>query len=498
VNRARYDVVVVGGGNAGYCSAHAAREHVGRVLVVEKAPRERAGGNSYFTAGAFRTAYGSLGRIRSLLPSLSDAEAARIDLPAYDESDFLDDMRRLTYGRCDPELSATLVGDSWDTVTWLGTKGIDWELMYLRQSFPSGDRIRFFGGLVVGVAGGGKGLMEQHLLIARRDGIEVRYAAPAIELTRDTAGRVTGVVVESDDGRETIEAGAVVLASGGFEADPRRRATYLGPNWDIARVRGTPYNTGDGIDLALSCGAQPFGHWSGCHAVFWDAGAPQTGDWELTNRLSKLSYPIGIIVNADGRRFVDEGADFRNYTYAKYGAEVLSQPGAIAFQVFDTKTVPLLRSDEYGAPGSARFQADSISELARQLGIEPARLTRTVDDFNRAVQPGAFDPSTKDGKRTIGIDPPKSNWAVPLDSPPFVCYPVTCGITFTFGGIRVNSDSQVLDRVDRPIRGLYAAGELVGGLFYHNYPGGSGLMAGSVFGRRAGSSAGRAALATVR
>jgi len=203
-------------------------------------------------------------------------------------------------------------------------------------------------------------------------------------------------------------------------------------------------------------------------------------------------------VNADGRRFVDEGADYRNYTYAKYGAEVLKQPGAVAFQLFDAKTVPLLRPDEYGAPGATRFQADSVGELAPQLGIEPSRLTQTIDDFNRAVQPGAFDPSAKDRKGTLGIDPPKSNWAVPLDSPPFVCYPVTCGITFTFGGIRVSSDGQVLDRADRPIRGLYAAGELVGGLFYHNYPGGSGLMAGSVFGRRAGSAAGRAALATFR
>src|SRR5579859_661231 len=211
VTPARYDVIVVGGGNAGYCAAHAAREHVGRVLILEKAPRERAGGNSYFTAGAFRTAYQSLDRIRSLLPSLSDAEAALIDLPVYDESAFHDDMRRLTYGRCDAELTAILVGDSWDTVTWLGTKGINWELLYLRQSFPSGDRIRFFGGLAVGVAGGGKGLMRQHLAIARRDGIEVRYAAPAIKLTRDPTRRVTGVVIDSDAGRETIGAGAVVL-----------------------------------------------------------------------------------------------------------------------------------------------------------------------------------------------------------------------------------------------------------------------------------------------
>jgi tricarballylate dehydrogenase len=283
----------------------------------------------------------------------------------------------------------------------------------------------------------------------------------------------------------------VVLACGGFEADPRLRASYLGPNWDIARVRGTPYNTGDGLLMALAAGAQPCGHWSGCHAVFWDAAAPPSGDWELTNRLSRLSYPLGIIVNTEAQRFVDEGADFRNYTYARYGAEVLRQPGAIAYQLFDAQTAPLLREDEYHAPGATRVEADSVADLARRLGLDPPALEQTVRDFNAAVQPGAFNPAIKDGKRTAGITPPKSNWAVPLEQPPFVAYAVTCGITFTFGGVRIDEDGRVLDRADRPIGGLYAAGELVGGLFYHNYPGGSGLMAGSVFGRRAGVAAAR-------
>jgi tricarballylate dehydrogenase len=270
------------------------------------------------------------------------------------------------------------------------------------------------------------------------------------------------------------------------------RASYLGPNWDIARVRGTPFNTGDGLQMALAVGAQPYGHWSGCHAVFWDAAAPPSGDWELTNRLSRLSYPLGIIVNAEGRRFVDEGADFRNYTYARYGAEVLRQPGAIAYQLFDAQTETLLRADEYRAPGATRVEADSIGDLARRLGLDADALEQTVQAFNAAVQPGAFNPSVKDGKHTRGLVPPKSNWAVPLATPPFVCYPVTCGITFTFGGLRIDGGGRVLDRADRPIAGLYAAGELVGGLFYHNYPGGSGLMAGAVFGRRAGATAGQA------
>jgi tricarballylate dehydrogenase len=300
----RHDVVVVGGGNAAYCAAHAAREQVGRVLMLEKAPRERAGGNSFFSAGAFRTAYGSLEAMRPLLDDLTDEQAARIEMPPYAERHFLDDLRRLTHGRCDPELAGILVDDSWAAVRWMRAKGIRWELMYARQSFRAGDTIRFWGGMALGTAGGGKGLIEQHARIARSSGIEIRYEVPAVELAADRAGAITGVVVGGPAGRATIEAGAVVLACGGFEADPRMRASYLGPNWDIAKVRGTPFNTGDGLQMALAVGAQPYGHWSGCHSVFWDAGAPPTGDWELTNRLSKLSYNLGFIVNAEARRFV--------------------------------------------------------------------------------------------------------------------------------------------------------------------------------------------------
>jgi len=284
-----YDIVVVGGGNAAFCAAHAARERTNSVLVLEKAPRDRAGGNSFFTAGAFRTAYGSLDNIRSLVSDLTDEQASKIEMPPYTEQHFLADMQRLTHGRCDPELTNILVGDSWETVCWMRAHGIRWELMYLRQSFRSGDRIRFWGGLAVGIAGGGKGLIDQHTRTAQSKGIEVRYGSPAVELTRDDTGNVNGVIIAGENGPETVGARAVVLACGGFEADPRMRASYLGPNWDIAKVRGTPFNTGDGIEMALAVGAQPFGHWSGCHSVFWDAEAPRSGDWELTNRLSKLS-----------------------------------------------------------------------------------------------------------------------------------------------------------------------------------------------------------------
>lgn len=485
----RYDVVVVGAGNAAFSAAHASIERVGRVLMLEKAPREWAGGNSYFTAGAIRTTYDDLEDLRPIVENLTDELAVATELPPYTPEDFMSDMERVTEGRCDKELTRILVNDAADTTRWLHEKGLRYRLMYDRQSFEVNGKRRFWGGLVLGTVGGGRGLVEQHIAAAEMSGIEVRYDSPVVGLLQEADAMVTGVVCQSPDGREEIEAGAVVLASGGFESDPRMRAAYLGPQWDVAKVRGTPYNTGEVLRIALEAGAQPYGNWSGCHAIAWDAAAPPTGDRKLTNLLSKQSYPLGIVVNKDAQRFIDEGADFRNYTYAKYGAEILRQPSALAYQLFDAKTEPLLRQDEYTAPGVSRYEASNIRELGQKLGMDANELERTVEEFNAAVQPGEFNPTIKDGKGTHGIRPPKSNWAQPLDSPPFYGFAVTCGITFTFGGLRVDANARVLDRTGLPINSLYAAGELVGGLFYHNYPGGSGLMAGAVFGRCAGDTA---------
>jgi tricarballylate dehydrogenase len=268
------------------------------------------------------------------------------------------------------------------------------------------------------------------------------------------------------------------------------RARYLGPDWELAKVRGTQFNTGDGIRISLDIGAMPYGHWSSCHAVAWDLNAPPCGNRRIGDLYQKHSYPFGLIVNINGERFVDEGADFRNYTYAKYGREILKQPQRVAFQLFDARVQSLLR-DEYRIAQVTKATANTIDELAVTLGVDREGLARTVEEFNTAVQPGSFDPTRLDGKRTEGIAPPKSNWALPLDTPPYTGYAVTCGITFTFGGLRINRDAQVLDSEGQPIPGLYAAGEIVGGLFYYNYAGGSGLMAGSVFGKIAGASAAR-------
>jgi tricarballylate dehydrogenase len=478
------DVIVVGAGNAGMCAAHAARERGARVLVLEKAAREWSGGNSAFTAGAMRLAHGGLDDVRGLVED--DERLPLTDLEPYTGDEFLADMARVTLGRGNVEMARVLVGDSGDALRWLAGRGIRFRLMYERQAYENDGRFQFWGGLAVGTVDGGRGLIDMHAAAASRTGIEVRHEAAVEELVRGA-----GVVVRFPDGtRRELRARSVVLAAGGFESNPAMRASYLGPNWDVAKVRGTPYNTGEVLRAALAIGAQAYGHWSGCHAIQWDRDAPPTGDLEITNRFSRQSYPVGIVVNADGERFIDEGADFRNYTYAKYGAEVLRQPLGVAAQIFDARSAPLLRTIDYEAPGATRVDASTLRELAEGLGIDAERFERTVAEYNAAIVDGpAFDPAVKDGLRTAGLPVPKSNWALPIATPPFVAFPVTCGITFTFGGVRVDSDARVLDAAGRPLEGLFAAGELVGGLFFHNYPGGTGLTAGTVWGRRAGYAA---------
>lgn len=483
-----YDVVIVGAGNAGLCAALAARESGARVLVLEKAPRAERGGNTAFTGGLLRFPFNGIDDVARLIPDYSRQEIDAVEVGRYTERDYADDLDRVTEGLADPVLVEDLVSRAYPTMLWLREHGVRWLLALGRQAFKHEGRYRFYGNLILEAHGGGQGLSDRLFDLAEASGVEIAYETKATALQTDERGAVVGIGVRGPSGAESIGSGAVVLAAGGFEADREMRARYLGPDWELAKVRGTRFNTGDAIRMALAIGAQPYGHWSCCHAVAWDLLAGDVGDLRIGDLHQKHSYPLGIIVNRLGQRFVDEGADFRNYTYARYGREILRQPGRQAFQIFDSKTIPLLR-DEYRIKQATRARAGAIEELADQLMIDPAGLRRTVDEFNAAVQPGDFNPAVLDGKATRGIDPPKSNWALPIDEPPFEGYAVTCGITFTFGGLHINSRAQVLDTEEHPIAGLYAAGELVGGLFYYNYPGGSGLMAGAVFGRVAGMSA---------
>ncbi|MDP6567298.1 MAG: FAD-dependent tricarballylate dehydrogenase TcuA, partial [Alphaproteobacteria bacterium] len=345
------------------------------------------------------------------------------------------------------------------------------------------------GGLTVEAWGGGPGLVEGLTTACRREGVEIRYGARVLSLIVDDDG-VHGVRLRQDGKTSELTAKAVILACGGFEANGEMRTRYLGPGWELAPVRGTRFNTGDGIRMAMDAGASPAGNWSGCHAVAWDRNAPEFGDLAVGDGFQKHSYPFGLIINADGRRFVDEGADFRNYTYAKYGREILNQPRQFAYQLFDQKVAHLLR-DEYRIRQVTKAQSDTLEGLVAQMeGVDAEQFVQTIGEYNAAVRTDiAFDPTVKDGRRTEGLAVDKTNWANTIDEPPFMAFGVTCGITFTFGGVRIDNETRVIDTDGVAIPGLYAAGELVGGLFYFNYPGGTGLMSGAVFGRVAGRTA---------
>ena len=487
-------VLIVGGGNAALCAALAARENGAEVTVLERAPQDESGGNSRFTAGAFRCAYSGVDDLVKLMPDLSDDEIAMTDFGTYTEDQYFDDMFKVTNYRCDADLVECLVRQSAPTMAWMRDKGVRFMPIYGRQAFKVDGKFTFWGGLTVEAVGGGPGLVDSLTEACRRRAIEIQYDARAVELEFD-GKNVTGVVVRRGGERpESVPADAVVLACGGFEANPEWRTRYLGPGWEVARVRGTRFNTGDGIRMALDVGAAGYGNWSGCHAVGWDRNAPEFGDLAVGDQFQKHSYPFGIMVNAHGHRFVDEGADFRNYTYVLYGVEIMKQPGQFAWQIFDAKTAHLLR-DEYRIRHVTRVSADSLEELVGRLDdVDSDACLEEIRAYNAAVRTDVpFNPNVKDGRCTESLPINKTNWANTLDQPPFEAYAVTCGITFTFGGLRVNTDAHVLDSDLRPIPGLYAAGELVGGVFYNNYPGGAGLMAGAVFGKIAGTSAARVA-----
>lgn len=487
------DVLVIGGGNAAFCAALAARESGASVMVLERAPADEAGGNSRFTAGAMRVAFDGVAHLRELMPELSDAEIARTDFGSYKAGQYYDDMGRVTEYRCDPDLVELLVEQSRPALRWMRGQGVRFQPSYGRQAFEVDGRFKFWGGLAVEVWGGGPGLVEALTRAAAGAGIDVLYDAQAEELICGTDG-VEGAVVRLNRGghrqRVPVRAGAVVLACGGFEANAEWRARYLGPGWDLAKVRGTRFNTGDGLRMALDIGASPAGNWSGCHAVGWDRNAPEFGDLAVGDAFQKHSYPFGIMLNARGERFLDEAAEFRNYTYAKYGREILAQPGQFAWQIFDQKVTHLLR-DEYRVRQVTKASAGSLEELVTRLeGVDAAAALETIAAYNKAVrQDIPFDPNVKDGRSADGLPVPRANWANTLDAPPFEAYAVTCGITFTFGGLRIDREARVLDGDLAPIPGLFAAGELVGGIFYFNYPGGTGLTSGSVFGRIAGTAA---------
>lgn len=503
------EVLVIGGGNAGFSAATSAAEAgAHNVVLVDKCPEDWVGGNSYFTAGAFRTVHDGARDLLPIVNNVTPEIAKLIDMDPYTPQDFRKDMDRMTSGRTDPALSKILIEDSNNAIKWLAGKGVRFQLSFNRQAYKVDGRYKFWGGMSLKTEDGGKGLIQDHQAAAKRLGVQTYYSTPAKRIVSNHTGEVVGAVVIYNGEETHVRAKTIILAAGGFEANPRMRSQYLGPGWDLARVRGTPFNTGDALEFAIrDVNAKQAGHWSGCHSTCWDANAPaNSGDRIISNEFTKSGYPLGLMTNNQGRRFVDEGIDLRNYTYAKFGRAIHEQPEGVAFQVWDQRAIPWLRSEEYRDEVVEKIWGSSLEELAQKLAadhglLDPSTFVRTIEDYNNAVydhraeNPNkVWDPSVKDGLSTQSssnsLPLAKSNWALPLDQGPYLAVKVCCGVTFTFGGLEVNpKTAAVISQSGHEVQGLYCVGEMLGGLFYGNYPGGSGLTSGAVFGRRAGKAA---------
>ena len=480
-------VLVIGGGNAGFCAAHAAV----RARRDRDDPREGAG------RGRGRQLVLHGGRLpgRARRPRRGDGRDRRRDHAracARDSTSTRTRRRRsATTWSGSPRAAATreltgiLIGDSQPVVEWLAEVGIRWRLMYERQAYERDGQFVFWGGLALGTVDGGKGLIAQHTAAAQAAGIDVRY----------------------DDRGDRAGAGRRAARRTGATLDGRRRA--CSPPAASRPTRSCASATSARAGGARWCAATRSTPARCCSPRSTRArrasatGAPATaspGTPRPTRAAATASSPTSTraaairsasMVNRDGRRFVDEGADFRNYTYARYGREILAQPGGVAFQLFDANLRPLLRSRGVRRRASHRRAGRHAGRARRgKLGIDAPQLEATVREFNAAIRDDVpFDAAVKDGRAAEGIEPPKSHWAQALETPPYYGFAVTCGVTFTFGGVHIDEHARVLDEDGAPIPGLYAAGELVGGLFHGNYPGGTGLTAGAVFGRRAGTHA---------
>ncbi|MBI1885658.1 MAG: FAD-dependent tricarballylate dehydrogenase TcuA [Chloroflexi bacterium] len=454
-----FDVAAVGGGIAGLAAAITAAGEGASAVLLEKAPRAERGGNTRFADAQVR------------FPHDADQYCDR----AYTPEEFRRDLIRISGGRASPDLVDALVGRAAETVDWLTALGVEWESGYPHTA-----------GYRRTPVAGGQGLVDLLFRRAEGIGVAVSYETPARELLVD-GGRIAGLRAVSPEGPVEVRSPAVVLASGGFQASREMRAAHLGPTAEEVVLRGSRHDTGDGIAIALAVGARPAGQWDGYHAAVIDARSlpVECGVTALYN------FQMGIIVDAQGQRFLDEGEDFRDHTYVKFARAIIERAGGKAFCIFDQQAYSRPEFQRGWRPVGPPLMSDTIEGLAGALGLPPRSLAETVRRFNTAVQPGELDFDRLDGKSTRGASPPKSNWALPVEAPPFVALPVTGGITFTFGGLKVDREARVIHESGKPIPGLFAAGELMGELFYDNYPGATSVIRGAVFGRIAGRNAAR-------
>jgi tricarballylate dehydrogenase len=453
-----YHVIVIGGGHAALSAALSARQTAGRVLVLERAPLHMRGGNSRHTRN-IRCAH--------------DAGDAYLTAE-YGEDEFLDDLRRVGGGRLNGALARFAIRESKTLPAWMVVQGARWQPA-LRGTLSLARTNRFF-------LGGGKALLNAYYETCRRRGVAVRYEAP-VEDVLVAGRRAEGVVVRRGERREVVRGRAVVVASGGFEANLEWLRRYWGDAVDNFAVRGTPYNDGMVLAALLNKGARQVGDPRGFHAIAVDARAPKF-DGGIATRLD--SIPFGIVVNRAGERFSDEGEDLWPKRYATWGGRVAAQPGQIAYSIVDAKAVRCFLPPLYEP-----FQAGSIGALAALVQIDPQALLRTVDAYNRATAGNtAFRADVLDGLHTSGLHPPKSNWARPIDRPPFYALPLRPGITFTYMGVGVDETARIVDRQGLPFANLYAAGEIMSGnILESGYLAGFGMTIGGVFGRLAGRGA---------
>jgi tricarballylate dehydrogenase len=478
------DVLVVGGGNAGLVAAIEARNAGANVIVLEKSPKKARGGNSRFSYGDFRVATENRNEIDALLQG-ADLPKGSVEIEPYSKDDFYNQVMRVSEGWADKRLTEIFVMKSYDTLLWMKQQGLKWDIDPIHAYKRGGGLFYPSTQPFLQASGSGEGLVEQLYGIVEKRGIDVLYDTAARELILNEEGRVIGVFAKQIDGFIRIDAKNIILACGGFQASPDKRRAYLGENLDLVKLRGTRYNTGDGLQMAVEIGAQVAGHWGGFHASPVSEDSPMV-EAESANS-QRYSYLYGIMVNRDGKRFVDEGENFFSYTYAKFGKEILKQPGGVAFQIFDSNVFPVLRVEYQDA---IRVESKSLEDLAGELDINVEQFLATVKEFNEAVRDDRpFIPYEQDGRRTRGLNPDKTNWAQRIDKPPYRAYAVVCGLTMTYGGLKTNEKAQVMDTTERPIKGLYAVGEITGGFFYFNYVGAAGLTRGAVMGRIAGAEA---------
>ncbi|KAB7610503.1 FAD-binding dehydrogenase [Amylibacter sp. SFDW26] len=486
----KWDVLIVGSGNAALCAGISACENGAKTLVIEKADQDMSGGNTKYTAGAMRFVYNGNEDLYPLLENPNDPRIKDTEFGRYTADKFRTDLLNFNDGRALSSEQNALIDESYAAMKWLAGHGVKYDPIYERQSFMKDGKYVFWGGLTLAACNEGVGLFDMELAAYQRLGGTIIYNTAMTSLIVED-GCVCGVNAINEKGESiAIKASSVILACGGFEANSMMRQKYIGPDWDVAKVRGTPHNTGDGLSAAFELDAKEYGLMSGCHATPMDLHMADYGNLNIPHNdrknYRKICYFLGVMLNANGERFVDEGKDFRNYTYAQFGKAVLEQPGHFAWQIFDSKIFDLFYG-EYRFHDAHYIEAKTLEELIKQLdGVDQAQAEKTLIAYNQAIGDGDFDPTIKDGKSTIGLELPKSNWAQKIDKGPFRAYPVTGGITFTYGGLKVSETGCVQNTKDQDIQGLYACGELVGGVFYNGYPGGSGLTSGLVFGRRAG------------